>query len=691
MNSIKVSILVPAFNVEEYIDDCLQSLMHQTLKEIEVIVVDDGSTDKTGKIAEKYAALDKRFHVVHQSHQGVATARNVCLSLAKGKYIGFVDSDDYISENGIEELFLCAETHLADIVLGSILHCFEDGTCQRIGDKSFNQRLYSEPISGKHLFKVLIEVGEYTPMVCGNLYKLAFIRQSQLCFEAIFHEDEFFTPYVLYFANRVICANHDFYYYRQRANSIMNIGTNLRERSGSLYFISAKLTEFAKSNIASEEIKQAFLLHASSLCSRAQHLYEKELYRSSKRCLFIITEHSIANQYGIGTYIRQLTQCFNLVEWDLNVIVLHSVNKRIQWKMEEGVAYYEIPMPDELLYSGLPLYEQLYCKGVFYYLVSRLQLPKEVYCHFNFTSHYYLALLFKEKMHAKIIFTLHFTDWSFDLLGDQDWLKRILANPAGRKEKRLVDAFEREKKFMHECCDSVIAIARHSYDMLKELYDIPESKLAYVPNGLRDEYRKRNADECRRVREKYGFKEKENLLIFAGRLDFVKGVMGLIEAFKQVLIEMPDTKLIIAGTGNFTHCLDVAKPCWSHIIFTGFIPREELFELYAIADMGIVPSIHEEFGYVAAEMMMNELPVIVNNTTGLKEIVGDGEYGTVFDFGKDKNIRALKDRIVDVLTCNEKEVYAREGRSRVLKEYSIQDFSEKIVGLYSLYGKSMQN
>ena len=90
-------------------------------------------------------------------------------------------------------------------------------------------------------------------------------------------------------------------------------------------------------------------------------------------------------------------------------------------------------------------------------------------------------------------------------------------------------------------------------------------------------------------------------------------------------------------------------------------------------------------------MMMNALPVIVNNTTGLKEIVGDGEYGTVFDFGKDKNIRALKDRIVNVLTCNEKEVYAREGRSRVLKEYSIQDFSEKIVGLYSLYGKSMQN
>lgn len=85
----------------------------------------------------------------------------------------------------------------------------------------------------------------------------------------------FFTPYVLYFANRVICANHDFYYYRQRANSIMNIGTNLRERSGSLYFISAKLTEFAKSNIASEEIKQAFLLHASSLCSRAQ-LYMKK-------------------------------------------------------------------------------------------------------------------------------------------------------------------------------------------------------------------------------------------------------------------------------------------------------------------------------------------------------------------------------------------------------------------------------
>lgn len=687
MNNAKVSILVPAYNVEEYLDECLQSLMHQTLKDIEVIVVDDGSTDKTGEIADKYAALDERFQVVHQAHQGVAEARNACLSLAAGQYIGFVDSDDYISEDGMEKLLLCAKTHAADIVLGSILYCYEDGTHLRVGDKSLELQLHVEPVSGLQVFKTLIGAGEYTPMVCGNLYKLEFIRQHQLHFEATFHEDEFFTPYALFFANKVVCINHDFYYYRQRVNSIMNSNNNLRERYDSLYFIGDRLKEFTKKQITGKvngDIEQAFLLHASSLCHRAQRLYEKVLYHSSGKCLFIFTEYSIAAQYGVGTYIKQLTQCFNPAEWDLNVVVLHSPCNGVQWKMEEGVPYYAMPMPNELLYTGLPLYEQLYSKGIFYYLVSRLQFPREVYCHFNFTNHYDLAMLFKEKLQAKIIFTLHYTDWSFDLLGDKDWLKRILANPTGRKEKRLVNKFEQEKRFMTDCCDSIIAIARHSYEMLKELYGIPESKLVYIPNGLKDDFRERNADECRQLRAKYGFEENEQLLIFAGRLDLVKGIIELIEAFKQVIIEIPNAKLIIAGTGNFTHCLEVAKPCWKNILFTGFIPKEELFELYAIANVGIVPSIHEEFGYVATEMMLNKLPIIVNNTTGLKEIVGNGEYGTVFEFGKDKNVQVLKDKIIDVLSHKKEGICLENGRNRVLEHYSIRAFSEKIARLYSL-------
>ena len=96
MEQIKVSLLVPAFNTEDYVSDCLRSLVSQTLREIEVIVVDDGSTDGTGRIADQYAASDSRVRVFHQTHQGVSQSRNTCLALARGQYVGFVDSDDKI-------------------------------------------------------------------------------------------------------------------------------------------------------------------------------------------------------------------------------------------------------------------------------------------------------------------------------------------------------------------------------------------------------------------------------------------------------------------------------------------------------------------------------------------------------------------------------------------------------------------
>ncbi len=409
----------------------------------------------------------------------------------------------------------------------------------------------------------------------------------------------------------------------------------------------------------------------------------KESCSPSRKCLFIVSENSIASQYGIGTYIGQLVQCFNPAEWDVNVVVLQAPCREVQWKMENEVRYYEIPKQEEMQFSEGALYERQYHKGAFYYLASHFTFPKDVYCHFNFMNHYDLALLFKEKLQARVVFTLHYTDWSFDLLGDTAWLKRILAHPTGLKDERVVDKFEREKKFMMDCCDSVIAIARHSYDMLKDIYGIPENKLAYIPNGLKDDYVKRSTEERQALRTKYGFGANEKLLIFAGRLELVKGVVELIEVFKQVLEEIPTAKLIVAGSGNFIRCFDAATPCWSHIVFTGFIPKEQLYELYAIADLGIVPSIHEEFGYVATEMMLHELPILVNNTTGLKEIVEDGKYGTVFCLKKEKNACRLKESIIKVLNADPKKIRRLNGRNKILEAYAVVGFFEKIVDIYT--------
>ena len=108
---INVSIILPAYNVEYYIDKCIQSLLNQTLKNIEIILINDGSTDNTLKIIENFSKLDSRIKVVSKNNGGVASARNLGVTLSKGKYIDFVDPDDFIELNTYEILYNLAEKY----------------------------------------------------------------------------------------------------------------------------------------------------------------------------------------------------------------------------------------------------------------------------------------------------------------------------------------------------------------------------------------------------------------------------------------------------------------------------------------------------------------------------------------------------------------------------------------------------
>lgn len=115
MLSPKVSIVVPTYNVEKYIKVCVDSLLSQTLQDMEIILVDDGSTDSSGKICDTYAVMDQRIKVIHQNNKGLGLSRNSGLSLATGEYVGFVDSDDYVSKEMFETLYENATKYDADV------------------------------------------------------------------------------------------------------------------------------------------------------------------------------------------------------------------------------------------------------------------------------------------------------------------------------------------------------------------------------------------------------------------------------------------------------------------------------------------------------------------------------------------------------------------------------------------------
>ena len=135
----KVSIVVPCYKVEEYIRELIESLINQTLSDIEVILVDDGSPDQSGAICDEYASKDSRLRVIHKQNGGVGAARNDGLKAATSDYVIFVDSDDYLPENAIEILYQKARTTDADIVIGDINQVSSDGS--KIG------RFYAEPFT----------------------------------------------------------------------------------------------------------------------------------------------------------------------------------------------------------------------------------------------------------------------------------------------------------------------------------------------------------------------------------------------------------------------------------------------------------------------------------------------------------------------------------------------------------------
>lgn len=114
-NEIKVSVIVPVYNVERYLERCVKSLINQTLREIEIILIDDGSTDSSGNMCDQYAGEDVRIRVFHQENQGQGIARNLGIRKAQGKYVCFLDSDDYLENNACQELFVLMEQNDADI------------------------------------------------------------------------------------------------------------------------------------------------------------------------------------------------------------------------------------------------------------------------------------------------------------------------------------------------------------------------------------------------------------------------------------------------------------------------------------------------------------------------------------------------------------------------------------------------
>lgn len=215
-----ISVIIPVYNVEDYLCECVDSAINQTYKNLEIILVDDGSTDSSGKICDDYAEKDERISVIHQENGGLSAARNAGLDKASGEYIYFLDSDDYIAEDTFEILIPIAQKDNSDIVFFDAVS-FADTPDFTVKQNYIRKHKYLTD-SGYNTFCALTQKKEYHSAVYLMLFKLDFIIKNNLHFIFdILYEDMVFTYQALCFAKVVSQCDKTLYYRRYRKNSIM--------------------------------------------------------------------------------------------------------------------------------------------------------------------------------------------------------------------------------------------------------------------------------------------------------------------------------------------------------------------------------------------------------------------------------------------------------------------------------------
>lgn len=258
MNIPKISIIIPVYNVEKYLAECLDSCINQTLKNIEIICVDDASPDNSIKILEEYQAKDLRIKIIrHEKNKNLGGARNTGLANATGEYVWFVDSDDYIDTNACQILYDAIKDFNVDLLCFSALK-FVDTNDRRkfIYDEYCHQGVQINKVYHPKTNWEKIKFYNLNVSACMYLTKSSIIKK--LIFrEGIWHEDTDFTPILLASVDSFCYTPYTAYFYRINQNSIMHT-TMSQKRSEDLISILESLDQFIINNKIQ---KEHFLYH----------------------------------------------------------------------------------------------------------------------------------------------------------------------------------------------------------------------------------------------------------------------------------------------------------------------------------------------------------------------------------------------------------------------------------------------
>lgn len=249
-------MIIPVFNVEKYLVECLESALCQSFQSYELICINDASTDKSGELLQEY---ENQYHnikvITHSENRGLSAARNTGIKNARGKYIMFLDSDDMIVPNMLAELYCVAEKNCVDIVYFN-MHQIDREEYKKKVNKAATFCDDNVVYSGKEFFCLMAENNQIRAEACRQFIRKDFLQEQKIEFyEGILHEDMLFSFLCAMDARRVIYVNKEYYIYRQRSGSIMS--SRDYRRSESLFVVLVQIMAFWVSHTFTERESKA--------------------------------------------------------------------------------------------------------------------------------------------------------------------------------------------------------------------------------------------------------------------------------------------------------------------------------------------------------------------------------------------------------------------------------------------------
>jgi glycosyltransferase len=333
--------------------------------------------------------------------------------------------------------------------------------------------------------------------------------------------------------------------------------------------------------------------------------------------------------YGIGTYVNELSKSFRLGNVpNVNVCFIHlNYNtKRFFQEEVDNVSHWYFPVPQNK-YKDEEKQNQLYFQSVVFMLKKHIRRTDNLIFHLNYLNCKTFSDELKTSFNCKIVLAVHYLTWCIDILGNASHLKNILCESKKNLDHlgiRVKKSFYEEKESLCSV-DKVICLSYFTANILQKKYKVKRENISIIYNGLEEQAKESYTIDI--IRQKYQLPKDTNVILFAGRLDPVKGLSYFIRASKIVLEQFPDIHFVIAGSGDYDTYLKECGNQWMNIHFLGLLEKTDLYELYSIADIGVMPSFHEQCSYVAIEMMMHGIPIIASTSTGLSEMIVDGYTG----------------------------------------------------------------